>query len=501
MKSSRLLSPSSVTNPEGGKATESVKLFVRKQTRSLWRFFSSVRLALILILILTGLSLVGTLVIQVQPEVSADPAEYGWWLENIVRPNLGIWTTPLAFLGLFDVFHSLWFLVAGTMLIVNIVVCSLNRWNGIYSAVFKQRVKLADRFYEGGANRAQFASLNMTTDDAGNRLREVLRSKGYRVRQESAPEGLYVAGDKNRMCRFGTYLHHLSIVLFIAGFLIGSYMGFRARSFAVSENSIAEVGYGTNLSLELESFVDEYWPDGPPKDYRSQVVIYDNGVEVQRGLVRVNHPIEYGGVRFYQSYFGPSAVMSVTDTSDGEVLFSDGVPLSWTSGDEPFKRPTGVIKLRERDLSAYLLAPAQGYFDPMIQAGQIRIEIFQGGSRVPLATALLEPGKPTTLEGMEFNFLRERQFSGFQVVRDPGNNLIWIASTLFVLGLALVFYFPHRQVWARVYNEADGKPKVLLRTTSTKSFAVASDFESMAKGLEDKLSEASAGERTELVRG
>ncbi|MBI4234031.1 MAG: cytochrome c biogenesis protein ResB, partial [Chloroflexi bacterium] len=76
---------------------------------------------------------------------------------------------------------------------------------------------------------------------------------------------------------------------------------------------------GTNLSLKLESIVDEYWPEGPPKDYRSQVVLYENGQEVQQGVLRVNHPMSYKGVRFYQSFFGQAVVTEVRDQS-GQTL-------------------------------------------------------------------------------------------------------------------------------------------------------------------------------------
>lgn len=469
-----------------GERRTALSAHLHKGGLAVWRFFTSVRIAVILLLVLTGLSLIGTLLIQVPPEVAGDPGEYAWWLENAARLKVGVFTTPLAFLGLFEVFRSPWFLVTGSLLIVSIVVCSLSRWKGISNDLWGSRVKLADGFYEGGANRARF-ELEMTPQEAAAITHRVLKGKGYRVRHEAASPSLYIAADKNRYFRLGTYLHHLSVVLLVAGYLLTSYLGFREQAFMVPEGSVAEVGYGTNLSLKVETFVDEYWPEGPPKEYRSDVVLYENGVEVQKGVIRVNHPMSYKGIRFYQSFYGPASAMMVRN-QEGETLFNDSVALGWVSGTKPYKRPTGTFSVPGTGITAYVIGPAQGYYDPLIQAGQQRVEVYRNGSQVPVAAANLEIGVPKTLAGMEFTFVRERQFSGFQVGRDPTNMLIWIAAAIFVLGLVMVFNFPHRQVWARLHTAQGGKTLVLVRTTSIRSFAVSSDFEGVAEELGRELS-------------
>lgn len=458
----------------------------RTAARRVWRFLSSVRLALVLILILANLTLIGTLLIQVPPDTAADPSAYSWWLENVVRPKLGAWTTPLDFLGLFDVFHSFWFLGTGALLVTNIIVCTLNRWKQIRSAVFPERVRFGDQFYEGGTNRAAFTTNGASVATASEAVKGVLQGRGYRFRIQNSPEATYVAADKNRFFRLGTFVSHLSIVLFIVAFMLGSFLGFRNRDFMVPEGSTRDVGFGTGLSLRLDSFVDEYWPEGPPKDYRSEVVIYENGSEVKRGVIRVNHPMNYKGIRIYQSFFGPAAVMEVRDAS-GQTVYQDGVALGWVTGEKPFQRATGILKLPEAGLTAYVLAPSGG-FDPLIKPGQMYIDLYRDSDSVRVNRSVLDPGVPVKMEGLEFTFLRERQFSGFQVSRDPGNMLVWISSGLFVLGLAMVFYFPHRQVWARIHTDQGGASKVSLRTTSTRSFGVVSEFESLTDALKRHLS-------------
>ena len=451
--------------------------------RRVWRFFCSVRLALILILVLTALSVLGALVMQVPAEVKADPESYRWWLQNPAHERFGWLTFPMAFLGLFDVFHSVWFLGAGLLLVVNILVCTLNRWPSIWHSIRHLRVALPELFYETGSNRVHLTVPTLSPQQAEQAVFGVLRRHRYRVLRENSPQALFLAGDKNRYARLGTYLVHLSIILFIIAYIIGSTAGFRINSFMVPEGSVRPIGQGTGLSLKLISFVDEYWPEGPPKDYRSEVILYDRGREVMRDTIRVNHPLSYKGIRIYQSFFGPAVVMEVRD-DQGRVIFNDGVALGWVAGKKPFQRPIGSFKLPNSDIEAYVVGQAQGYYDPLLKAGQVRLELYRTGSRTPLVMQTLDQGRPTQVMGYTFTFVREKQFSGFQVSKDPGNLLIWISSGLFVLGMGVVFYFPHRQVWARC-RERDGETEVVVRTTS-RSLA-GSELEGLAAELRRAL--------------
>ena len=112
-----------------------------------WRFFTSVRLALVLILILTAAVMTGTLLYQAPPSVIADPAPYAQWLDR-ARSKYGLWTDVFDFFRLFNVFHSLWFRLIIALLTANIIICSLNRWRGVWTTVFKTRVRMGDAFFQ-----------------------------------------------------------------------------------------------------------------------------------------------------------------------------------------------------------------------------------------------------------------------------------------------------------------------------------------------------------------
>ena len=172
------------------------RLTARLVLRNGWRTFASVRLALFLILILAGLSLIGSLVIQVPPNTLANPDEYAWWLDNVASLKLGAWTTPVSSLGLFDVFHSPWFLGSGLLLIASIFACSVNRWGNVKRTITGTKTKLADQFYESGSNKVEFDGLNMGTESAATDIQNMLADNGYRVRTESEAGNVFLAGDK-----------------------------------------------------------------------------------------------------------------------------------------------------------------------------------------------------------------------------------------------------------------------------------------------------------------
>ncbi len=169
--------------------------------------------------------------------------------------------------------------------------------------------------------------------------------------------------------------------------------------------------------------------------------------------VRVNHPMRYDGVTFYQSFFGPAEVVQAK-TGDGQVVFDRGVPLLYGSKDG--KHRIGQFSLPEQGLKVFVVAPESGEVDPRIAAGQTQLEVYRTATDAPVAFRVLTQGEPTKIGGVDFTFVREREFTGLIVARDPGSTLVWIGSTLLVLGICTTFFFPHRRVRAVVRRRAGG---------------------------------------------
>lgn len=442
----------------------------------IWRFFTSVRLALVLILMIAAAVLAGTLLDQAPGSVIADSSAYDAWLEQ-ARGKYGFWTDVFARLQLFNVFHTLWFRVLIGLLTANIIVCSINRWKGIWITAFRTRTRMGDAFFQHARYNAAMTA-RMPAAEAAQRARRALSRAHYRVVTQPEDGAVAIYADRYRLSRFGTYLSHLSIVLILAGTVIGGLWGFHDDAFIVAEGTTRDVGRGTGLSVELVEFTDEYDVQGPPKDFRSEIVIFKDGQEVKRGTVRVNSPMSYDGVRFFQSFFGQTAVMDVKDAS-GNVLFHDSVPLAWVTRDG--NRPIGSFMLPDQNLAVYVIGPQTGEIDAMVPAGEMRVEMYTQGSGTLATSQNLTQGTPAEMAGLDVTFVRESRFTGLQVAKDPGVKIIWIAAALMIVGLAMMFYFPSKRVWAICKDSPDGTTEVRMATTAERDFSQAKDFKTLSE--------------------
>jgi len=186
------------------------------------------------------------------------------------------------------------------------------------------------------------------------------------------------------------------------------------------------------------------------------------------------------GVSFFQSFFGEAAAMKVTDAA-GKSLYDDAAALQWQSDDG--KHSIGKFDLKSKGLSVYVIDVASGEVDPNIKAGQIQLEIDQDGKDAPIATQVVDQGKTTTIAGLRYTFERTRQYTGLIVTRDPGAVFVWIGSALLVLGLFMVFFFPHRRVWVRI-RKTSGGSEVLCASTMKRDVAFKPKFHQIVTDIE-----------------
>jgi cytochrome c biogenesis protein len=444
----------------------------------LWRFFISMRTGLVLILGLGVLSLIGTLLAQAPAGMTADPAAYASWITS-VHPKYGGWTTVFDKLGFFSIFTSIWFKVMTVLLTTSILACSVNRAPRLWKIAFHPRTRMGETFFTHAPLRANVL-VPTAPDKAMADVRELLRSRRFRTIADPDDNGLNLYADRFRWGPFGTVIAHLSFVVILLGFFLSATTGFKNTQFTAPVGSRVAVGNGTGLTLEAKSFNDAYYPDGSPKDYASELVLYKNGTEVERQTVRVNHPMRYDGVSFYQSFFGVAAAMKVKDAA-GKTLFGDAVPLVWSSDDG--QHSIGKFDIKGKGLSVYVIDVASGKVDPNIKAGQVQLEVHQDGKNDPIATEVVDQGKPTTIAGLSYTFERPRQFTGLTVAHDPGANFVWVGSTMLVLGLFLVFFFPHRRVWVRV-RKATGGTEILCASTMKRDVAFEPQFHQLVTDIQ-----------------
>lgn len=420
----------------------------------IWHLFISMRFGLVLMLILAILTLVGTLVVQVPAGMKADAQAYAAWYAS-VRPRYGGWSTVFDAVGFFDIFDSWLFKGVAVMLVTSTVACSINRAPLLWKQTTKPRMNVSDAFFAHASHRAELESPE-APDTAAERLVAGFRAQGYRTLSQAEPDGatVHVYADRFRWAPFGTVVAHLSLPVILVGTMIGSAFGFKNADFVVPVGSTVDVGFGTGLSVMAKSFADRYYAEtGMPADYASELVLYENGTQVAAQTVRVNEPLRYGDVTFYQSFFGPAMVVTAADAS-GTTLWQQGVPLRFSTNDE--RERAGFFTLPEQGLTVYVYGSQSGVADGEIKAGQARIEVYKADSQTFVDGRIVDQGVPAEVGGVTFTFDREQQFTGLIAARDPGVPFVWLGALLLLVGVGVVFYFHNRRIWAIVHRSPTG---------------------------------------------
>lgn len=421
-----------------------------------WNFLISMRTGLWIILILGLLTLAGTMIVQVTPDAMADPEVYQAWYDAGPKQKYGGWAPILSALGLYNVFGTWYFRALFAILAISILACSVNRAPRLWRTATQPRVSMREAFFTRAPLRSAI-DLPMDAEAAAQRVRDGLKKAHFRPVEVDGDEGPDLYGDKFRWAPFGTVIAHLSFIIILLGFVVSASMGFRDDQFIAPVGVPVEVGHDTGMTVLAHSFHDSYYDNGQPKDYVSDLEVFKDGQSVARQEIRVNEPLIFDEVWFHQSFFGVGADVAVTE--GGAEVFKQTVAMAWRSNDGT--RSIGQFTIPAKGLSVYVVQAASGKVLPELPAGSIALEVTKTGSTTPSVQVLAQGGS-ADIDGLTFTFERNRQYTGVTIKRDPGSNIVWLGSGLLVLGSCLVFFLPHRRVWARVRPNGDGTTRVML---------------------------------------
>ena len=445
--------------------------------RWVWHFLTSMRTGVVLILFLGVLTLLGTLLVQAPVEIRSDPDSLAQWVEAVPRVKYGGWAPILSALGLFGVFSTWYFQGLFALLALSILACSINRAPRLWRAATRPHLQMNDAFYERAGLRAE-VTVPGGVEDAASAVRAAFRAERFRVLDAPTARGADLYADKFRWGPLGTVLAHLSFVVILAGFVVSATMGFKDPDVVAPVGVPVEVGHDTGLTVTAQSFNASYYPDGTPQDYVSDLVVTRGGVQVARQETRVNRPLIYDGVWFHQSFFGIGA--DLTATQGGKPLIQQTVPLDRTSDDGT--RVYGWAEAPSAGLTVFVSQAASGQQVADLPAGSVGLEVHRDGVTTA-STVVLSPGKPATLDGVEYRFDRTREYTGLSVNRDPGSPLVWVGSILLILGSYLVFFLPHRRVWVRVRPGGRGTSTVALASSNKRDPAFEPRFDALVARL------------------
>jgi cytochrome c biogenesis protein len=468
-----------------------------------WRTLTSVRFAVVQIILLATAGLIGTLVSQLPSFALRDPAAYAVQMSemhriydpvSIVGLNVGPQMVDLfERLYFFRVFSAPWFIFLLTLLVVSIVVCTLDRTPRMWRGVRHVRLVQAPAFYDLRLpERARFEGAD---EKAASELAAVLKGHRYRLREATspdpaaaaetdpvaAPSARHLYGDKNQYFKMATLFTHLGLILFLAGGAVTTGFGFETVVFLGEGQTapVQAVGTPANLLVKNFSFEAPRGPDGAFLDFRTDLAVYQNGQQVARKTIRVNDPLEAGGFVFHQNTFGPTAALEIRDAR-GQLAWDGPILLAGELGG----LPQGFLTIPGSSVGLLLVLDSTADQIPLLVVTGLgeTAQPDQGNILFLSGMGLGTTSDPADTAGYTITWSHAGSYTGMVIKRDPGQGLIWIAYMSLIIGLALSFYFPRRRVWARLDG---GRLEVAL--TADRYVDAEREFEALLEELSTRL--------------
>lgn len=307
----------------------------------IWNFFSSVKVGVWIIIILVVASAIGTLFPQ---EMYIPPGETA---SSYYAEQYGVIGDLYYKLGFHNLYSSWWYIILLAALATSIIIASLDRFIPLYRSLKNQRVTRHDSFLK----RQRIFGVTKTTD-ADNilpNLKEELENKRYKVKEENGN----LFAEKNRFSRWGAYVNHTGLIIFLIGAMLRYFPGMYVDEFVQLRDGETKAVPGTDGEYYITNneFIVEFY-DGEEderfqgaiertdsglvvKNYQTNATLYKRvgdvvpGKEpelskVQEYPIRVNDPLKFDGFALYQTSYKLNEFVSMSfeleRKSDGETF-------------------------------------------------------------------------------------------------------------------------------------------------------------------------------------
>ena len=317
-----------------------------------WRQLTSMRTALLLLLLVALAAIPGSVV----PQSDVEAVRVTQWREE--HPSLA---PVYDRLGLFSVYSSPWFSAIYLLLMVSLVGCIVPR-----TAVYWRSLRAEPPAAPRHLGRLP-AHTSVETDEPApvvlERARGALRSRRYRVQVT----GNSVAAERGHLREAGNLVFHLSVIVVLIGFAYGQLFGYKGGSIVMVgrgfSNSLAQYddfapgsffdpAQLPPVSFTVDDFEAEFLTSGPqqgqPVAFAADLTYREApGAPAQQHSLEVNHPLVLDGISVFLVGHGYAPVMTVRDGT-GKVV-SKG-PVVFLPQDASFAS-YGVLKVPDADPS------------------------------------------------------------------------------------------------------------------------------------------------------
>jgi cytochrome c biogenesis protein len=469
------------------------ELTARELARWLWRQITSMRTALVLLLLLALAAIPGSVI----PQSGVDALEVTRWKE--AHPDL----TPIyEKLDLFSVYDSVWFSAIYLLLVLSLVGCIVPRLF-VYARALRAQPPATPRNLSRLPDHVSYET-SLPADEVLARARSVL-GKRYRLRPEVEDS---VSAERGYLREAGNLLFHLSVLVVLAGFAIGGLFGYQGGVILVQGST-----FGNNLTQyddfdpgglftpeQLDDFdftVDDFEVEwlrsgagaGTARGFEAGLTYREGEGAEQQYDLRVNHPLTIGDTDVFLIGHGYAPVITVRD---GEGNIAATGPTVFLPQDQSFVS-FGVVKARAAKPTAIglegLLYPTFELYqgDPvsvfpdtlnplvsmLVYTGDLGLEGGEAQSVYVLdkadATQLTDKdGKPVRLDlsvgetvqlpdGLgSVTLERVDPWVRVQISQTPGKEVALLGVVLALIGLCGSLFIRPRRVWVRARTPSMG---------------------------------------------
>jgi cytochrome c biogenesis protein len=437
---------------------------------SIWKFFASVKFAIYIFISLALLSIVGTIVEQ-QAEPARNIELLAKFFGDAVAPTV---YNIFANLGFMDMYGSWWYVGLLGLFSINLIVCSIDRLPKTWRLVRTPMRPVSENVIKSKPIKKEL-SINAGIGRVKDEFFNALTASKYKVLNSEKEGSVQLYTQKGKYARLSVYVVHLSIIIIFLGAVIGMKFGFKAYV-NLPEGRTTNVVYKSpkesiplDFTVKCNWYKTLYYENGDtPKEFQSELVIYENGKEVRKKVIEVNDPLKYRGITFYQSSYGFMKeaqgvfVLNITPKGGQEqalrLRFGDSFEIP---GTEVRGTIVDFSQALGRDRTTGALTT---YADNMVNPA-VGINFYEPGKKVYkgwILNRFPETGMLQNGHTIKFEDYWGVEFTGLQVAKDPGVWLIYLASIIMTLALYICFFMSHRKIWVNITPSGSGKKSSVI---------------------------------------
>ncbi|MFF3025726.1 cytochrome c biogenesis protein ResB [Microbacterium sp. NPDC057944] len=479
-----------------------------------WRQLTSMRTALILLLVLAIAAIPGSIF----PQRMADPNGVTQWERN--NPDI---FPVLDSLKMFDVYLSPWFSAIYLLLFTSLVGCVIPRIKHHLKALQARPPRTPARL----KRLADFRAVERTSTDAAadaaasiEIAQKQLKALGYRVERYDAGRTFSVSAERGYWRETGNLLFHIALVGVLITVGVGGGFAYTGQRVLVEGETFANtlldydsmnrgrfVGDGalTPYSMRLDTFDVTYQPFGEPGsgqagDFSANVTLKENG-DTRTGSVKVNEPLRVADDNVFLLGNGYAPTITVRNAA-GDVVFTNSVPFLPQDNN---LTSLGVVKItdgmpQQLGLLGFFY-PTTGVLEsgaffsayPDLTNPTLTLDVYQGDLGIdggdPKSVYVLDTtdltkltGRGTDVDSIELTPGQEaelpngmgtvtfedespagatdssqsvKRFASLQIHRDESGVFVLGFALLALAGLMLALFVPRRRVWVKARAVGD----------------------------------------------